>query len=385
MAVKGKDYYEILGVSREASQDEIKKAYRKLALQYHPDRNPDAPDAEDRFKEASEAYSVLGDPDKRRRYDQFGMAGFGEGGPSVDPSIFEDIFSQFGFGGGIEDLFSQMFGGGARGRGRRRGADLRYRLEIDFEQAAFGATERIRVPRSESCPDCRGSGAASGAVTTCEQCRGAGRIVIRHGLMQIARACPACGGTGQRITEPCGKCRGEGRVRTNRTVTVKVPAGIDDGMRLRVEGEGDGGDQGAPPGDLFVDIVVKPHDRFVREGADVHSEMAVGFPDLVLGGDFEVQTLHGSHSVSLNPGTGPGATVRLRGQGMPQISRRGHGDHIVHVTARAPRKMGERERELWEELRQIQEADGGIDGHLQKDPDDKSFFERIKEFLSGHG
>lgn len=381
---RGKDYYDILGVERSASPDDIKKAYRKLALKFHPDRNPDDPEAEKKFKEASEAYSVLGDPDKRQRYDQFGMAGFGDSGPTIDPSIFEDIFSSFGFGGGIEDLFGQMFGGGARG-GRRRGADLRYRLEISFRDAAFGTTERIRVPRTENCTACSGSGAAPGGLSTCSHCRGAGRVVYRHGLMQIARTCSACGGAGRQVTQPCSECRGQGRVRSHRTLPVRVPAGIKDGMRLRVEGEGDAGEPGAPPGDLYVDISVKPDETFIRHEDDVHSELVLGFPDLVLGGEYTIATLHGEQQVTVPRGTIPGTMIRISGEGMPVLGRRGRGDHVVHVTARPPRRMNDEERELWQQLRTIQSEDGGTEGHLHKSDEDKTFFERVKEFLGGHG
>ncbi|MDQ7006850.1 MAG: molecular chaperone DnaJ [Acidobacteriota bacterium] len=386
------DYYQILGVERDASQDEIKKAYRKLALKYHPDRNPDRADAEERFKQAAEAYSVLGDPEKRARYDRFGSAAFGSGGPSVDPSIFRDFEDLFGGGGfgGIEDLFASMFGGGFAGGGRssrrgpRRGADLRYQLEIDFEEAIGGTEVKLRIPRHENCPACRGSGAEDGGVANCESCGGRGQVAYRHGFVQIARTCPTCQGAGQVIRNPCRECRGQGRVRAERTVKVRVPPGVDDGVRLRVAGEGDGGSSGAGAGDLYVDISVRPHPRFVRRGADIHSALVVGFPDLVLGGEFVVETVHGERSVELPPGTVPGATVRLRGEGAPLLDRKGRGDHIVHLEALPPRRLGAEERKLWEQLRSIQTDGGGAEGHLKRESDGgRSFFDRLKEFIGG--
>lgn len=382
-----KDYYEILGVSRDASQEEVKKAYRLLALKFHPDRNPDAGDAEERFKEAAEAYSVLGDPEKRARYDRFGEAAF-NGGPRVDPSIFEDIFGAGGFGG-LEDLFASMFGGGFAGGGRgrshgRRGADLRYRLEIDFEEAARGTEVKMRIPRSEACPACQGSGAAPGGVATCPGCGGRGQVAYSHGFVQIARTCPQCRGRGRIVRQPCEECHGQGRIRAERTVKVRVPAGVDDGMRLRVAQEGEGGDEGGPSGDLYVDISVREHERFVRQGADVHSELVVGFPDLVLGGTFEVETLDGPKKVEIPSGTLPGATARLKGEGVPHLDRGGRGDHIVHLEARPPRKPSAEEKQLWRRLREIQEEAGGAEQHLEAGGrEGRSLFERLKEFING--
>ncbi|MDH3283243.1 MAG: molecular chaperone DnaJ [Acidobacteriota bacterium] len=374
-----KDLYEVLKVGRTATQDEIKKAYRRLALEVHPDRNPSA-DAEERFKQLSAAYSILGDPDKRARYDQFGEAGVGQGaGSPFDMSMFEEIFGSFG-GGGIEDLFQQMFGGrSGRGAGRRaaRGRDLHYRLEIGFEESSFGTEMTLRVPRSESCDDCSGTGAVDGALETCETCGGVGRVAYRHGFMQIQRTCPACEGAGRTIADPCTACRGRGRVTKERTVKVRVPAGVNEGMRVRVRGEGEGGARGGPPGDLFVDISVRPHEIFQRDGADVHSEMAVPFTDLVLGTSLEAPTVHGPVPVEIEARTAPGTTIRLKGQGIAHLDRRGRGDHVLHLVARPPRKISSEERELWERLRELELEHAGHDG------EERTLFDKVKDFLGG--
>ncbi len=385
MRAVSKSHYEILGVSRDASPDEIKKAYRKLALANHPDRNPDDPGAEERFKQAAAAYAVLGDPEKRARYDRFGDEGVGGGAQNVDMSMFDEIFGSMGFGGGLEDLFSQMFGGGgSRGRagGPARGRDLRYQLEVSFEDAAAGTEVKIRVPRSEGCPSCRGSGAKAGGVAGCQTCQGSGRVAYRHGFVQVARACPDCGGSGRVVRDPCDECGGQGRIRTERTVKVRVPSGVDDGMRLRVSGEGEGGHMGGPSGDLYVDVAVAPHESFVRDGVDVHAQLALGFPDLVLGGHFTVETLHGPRELEVPAATAPGSVIRLRGDGIPRIGRNGRGDHLVHLVALPPKRIGDAERGHWEELRRHQTEGGGVEGHLAN-PDKRSFFDRVREFLGG--
>ncbi len=376
-----RDFYDVLGVSREASQDEIKKAYRKRALDLHPDRNPDRHDAEEHFKELTEAYAVLGDPQKRARYDQFGPEGVG-GGPGpfgADPSIFNDVFGGAGGLGGLESLFEQffgagVFGGAASSNGPRAGANQGYELQIEFEEAAFGTEVKIRLPRTESCPGCSGSGAASGGLVTCRTCRGSGRVAARMGFMQIAQTCPTCAGRGRTIDKPCAECHGAARIQTERTVKVRVPAGVDEGTRLRIAGEGHGGALGGPPGDLFVDITVKPHARFVRHGVDVHAELAVGLPDLALGGTFAVSTLHGEETVELPAGTEPGHEIRLKGKGVVRLGRRGHGDHVLHVVAHPPRKLSAEQRAHWEALRRLQSPD---------DVQGKGLFERVKDFLGG--
>ncbi|MCE5247167.1 MAG: molecular chaperone DnaJ [Candidatus Polarisedimenticolia bacterium] len=377
-----KDFYAILGVERDVSPEELKKAFRRKALELHPDRNRDRADAEEQFKRLNEAYSVLSDPDKRARYDRFGVEGVsGNGGYGhVDPSVFQDIFGG-GFGG-LEDLFASVFGGGEMfggGRnassGARGGADLRYALEIDFKEAVFGTEVKLRLPRRETCKTCSGGGAAPGGLATCRTCRGAGRVASRMGFMQIAQTCPRCGGRGQTVERPCADCGGAGRVQSERTVAVRVPAGIDDGMRLRVAGEGDGGVMGGPPGDLYVDVAVRPHEAFVRDGADVHSELRVSFSDLALGGSFDVETVHGAETVDLPAGTEPGSEMRLKGKGVPRLGRRGQGDHVLHVVAKAPKKLGADERKLWEALRVLER--GGTNGA------DKSILDRVKELIGG--
>ncbi|UCF68842.1 MAG: molecular chaperone DnaJ [Acidobacteriota bacterium] len=386
----GKDYYNVLGVERDASADQVKKAYRRRALELHPDRNPDRADAEERFKELSEAYAVLSDPQQRARYDRFGEAGLGNGGVAFDPSVFEDVFGSFGFGG-LEDLFAQFFGGAA-GRARtatraRRGADLRYRLEIGFEEAAFGTELKIRVPRSETCPGCHGSGAAEQGLVTCSTCGGQGRVAYQHGFMQIARTCPACRGRGQEIRHPCEECRGRGRIDAERTVKVRVPAGVDNGTHVRIQGGGEGGASGGPAGDLYVEIGVRPHERFHRDGADVHDQVQVGFSELVLGGSVDVQTLHGQKTVEIEAGTEPGTVIRLRGEGIPLLGRHGRGDHLVHLIARPPRKLPRQERELWESLRELEQArlraERSRDAESAKTSEGRGLFDKVKDIFGG--
>ncbi len=380
----GRDYYEILGVSREATPEELKKAYRKRAMDLHPDRNPDRHDAEEQFKVLNQAYSVLSDPDKRARYDQFGEAGLGgaagQGPFGADPSVFSDLFGQGGMGG-LEDLFASFFGpgvfggaGGGRADGPRQGQDLRYQLDVDFRDAAFGTEVKLRVPRRETCPRCTGSGAQPGGLTTCRTCRGQGRVAARMGFMQIAQTCPHCQGRGRVVEKPCPDCSGAGRIQTERTVKVKIPAGVEDGTRLRVAGEGDGGANGGPAGNLYVDIQVRPHEKFQRDGADVHAVLELTFADLVLGGTFPAETLHGPEEVEVAAGTEPGAEVRLRGKGIPRLGRRGQGDHILHVLARPPKKLTSEERKLWEQLRALRTGEAA---------EEKGLFDKVKDFLGG--
>jgi molecular chaperone DnaJ len=351
--VTKRDFYEILGVSRTASDQDIKSAYRKLALKHHPDRNPGDKTAEEHFKEAAEAYSVLADADKRARYDRFGHAGVagaagGTGG--VDPTIFADFQDIFG---GLGDIFGfgDVFGAGRRRGGPQRGADLRYDMEIAFEQAAKGAETTIQIPRQESCETCHGSGAAPGtSATTCPQCRGTGQLRYQQGFFTVARTCGQCRGTGKVIAKPCATCRGQGTTEQQRKITVKIPAGIATGQRLRLSGEGEAGTQGGPAGDLYVVIHVAEHEFFQRDGNDLHCEVPLSFATLALGGEITVPGIDGEESIKVPEGTQPGTTFKVKGKGMPDVSGRGHGDLLVTVQGVTPKKLSKEQRKLLEQL-----------------------------------
>lgn len=345
-----RDYYEILSVERTASGAEIKKAYRKLALQFHPDRNKDDPEAEAKFKEASEAYEVLSDEEKRRIYDQFGHDGLS--GRGFDPGFSDmgDIFSAF------RDIFGGGFPGGGGGRGRRvrRGADLELRLTLDFMEAAHGVTREVQVARSVPCGTCDGDGLKPGAKpATCGTCGGRGQVAQQMGFMRIASTCPTCGGTGEIVkpSDRCETCGGSGRVREQETLEVKVPAGIDAGIRIRYGGRGEAGDPGAPPGDLYVLIDVRPHEMFKREGQDIFLTVPVPFPTMALGGEILVPTIHGDATLRIPGGTPSGRVLDLPGEGLEDPrGRRGRGTQHVQVVVEVPKKVSGRERELLEEL-----------------------------------
>ena len=349
-----RDYYEVLGVAREASAQQIKSAYLKLALQYHPDKNPGDHQAEERFKQAAEAYAVLSDPDKRARYDRFGQAGpspFAGGG--FDPSIFGDFSDILG------DLFG--FGGGLGGRGRpggaAPGADLRYDLEIGFEEAAFGADKTLEVPRLETCETCAGSGAAAGTGrSTCRACSGRGQIRYSQGFFTVARTCPQCQGEGTVVEEPCPECRGQGLIERQRSLEVRVPAGVDSGARLRLVGEGEHGRRGGRPGDLYVVLAVADHERYHREGAHVLTVEEIGYAQAVLGAEIEVETLHGRERLEVPAGTQPGRQFRLRGKGIPKLGGSGRGDHVVEVAVHIPKpaEVDEERRELLRRLAELE-------------------------------
>jgi molecular chaperone DnaJ len=352
--VSKRDYYEVLGVSKTATDGEIKSAYRKLALKHHPDRNPGDKAAEEKFKEAAEAYAVLADADKRHLYDRFGHAGLGSaatGGQGFDPSVFtgfEDIL------GGLGDIFGfgDIFGGGRRRGGPTRGADLRYDLEITFEESAHGAETSIQIPRQESCETCHGSGAAPGSrPTTCPQCQGRGQLRYQQGFFTVARTCGQCRGSGQVISNPCTTCRGAGRVQKERKLTVKIPAGIATGQRLRLSGEGEAGTSGGPSGDLYVVVHVQEHEFFHREGNDLFCEIPLNFPTLALGGEITVPTLEGEEPFKVPEGTQTATTFRLRGRGMPDVTGRGgRGDLLVTVKAITPKKLNREQKKLLEQL-----------------------------------
>lgn len=338
-----RDYYEVLGVERGTEGDALKRAYRKLAHQYHPDKNPNDPQAEDRFKEASEAYAVLSDPEKRAAYDRFGHSAFGGGGG--DPFEGFDPFSSFG------DLFSEFFGGDLFGRGRRRGgrrgADLRYDLEVDFALAAMGGTEQIRVPKHQACGACAGQG---GERETCPRCAGHGQVAMQQGFFRISRTCDRCGGLGQSLRRACSECRGQGRVERVQTLSVRIPPGVDSGTRLRLTGEGEAGYDGGPPGDLFVVLGVRPHPLFRRDGPDLLCELPLSIAQASLGCSAEVPTLEGVEPLAIEPGSQSGQIVRLRGKGLPQLGGGPRGDLLVELFVEVPTKLTDRQRELLEEF-----------------------------------
>jgi molecular chaperone DnaJ len=346
-----RDYYEVLGVRRGASDDDVKKAFRRLARQYHPDLNPGDKKAESAFKEVNEAYEVLSDAEKRRLYDNFGHAGVGARGAGAEGfggfEAFSDVFG---------DLFSEFFGGagGGGGRGRprpRRGADLEYQLEVEFEEAAFGCEKTIQVPRVETCGECQGRGARDpGAVRQCATCHGRGQISVSQGLFSITRPCHHCRGSGRMVTDPCSRCRGMGRVEETRALKVTVPPGVQTGTRMVLRGEGEGGSLGGPPGDLYVLIAARAHERFAREGDDVLIEHPISFVQAALGGEVDVPTLWGNQKLKIPAGTQPGTTFRIRGAGIDNIKGRGRGDQIVHVQVYVPRKLTKRQRELLAEF-----------------------------------
>ncbi len=351
LASNGKrDYYEVLGVGRAATDQEIKSAYRKLALQFHPDRNPNNPDAEEKFKEASEAYAVLADSEKRAVYDRFGHAGLGGvGAGGFDASAFQDLGDIFGDFFGLGDIFG---GGGTRRRSRaQRGADLREDLHLTFEDSIFGTEAKITVRRHESCEECRGTGAAPGkGPVTCRSCNGRGQVRYQQGFFSIARACPTCQGTGSVITDPCARCKGEGRVLRQRTVDAKVPAGVEDGTRIRFSGFGEGGIHGGPPGDLYVVLHVKEHPFFERQGNDLHCVIPISFTQAALGAEITVPTFDGDQVLKVPEGTQSSTTLRIRGKGVPVLNGHGKGDLFVEVRVQTPSKVSKRQRELLQEL-----------------------------------
>lgn len=348
-----RDYYEVLGVARDASDVDIKRAYRRLAVQYHPDKNPGDTAAEEKFKEAAEAYAVLADAQKRARYDRFGHQAAGGGFGGFDPSTFGDFSDILG------DLFGfgEVFSGGRRRGGRRRGApgaDLRYDLTLSFEEAAFGKQVELEVPRLERCDDCAGSG---GVVESCRTCGGMGRVRYQQGFFSVAQACPQCQGEGQMVVEPCSTCRGDGRVEKTHRIQARVPAGVDTGVTLRMSGEGEHGRRGGPPGDLHIVLHVEPHEGWEREGYDVVEERALSYPQLVLGTELELHTLHGADTVDVEPATVPGTEIRLRNQGIPRLDGIGRGDHVVRIGLAVPRIRDLSEEQL-ELLRTMAEQEG---------------------------
>jgi len=365
-----RDYYEVLGVSKGADEKDVKKAYRRVAMKYHPDRNPDDPEAEDKFKEASEAYEILMDGSKRAAYDQYGHAGVDSSmGGGFGGSNFGDIFG---------DVFGDIFGGGGRGRGGpKRGSDLRYTLDITLEKAVKGATVEIRVPSLSTCETCDGFGAKKGSSpATCGTCGGAGQVRMQQGFFQVQQACPACRGRGKTITDPCGTCRGQGRVEKTKTLSVKIPPGVDTGDRIRLSGEGEAGPEGGPSGDLFVQMSVKQHPIFERDGKNLYCEVPITFVDAALGGDLDVPTLDGRVKLKIPAETQTGKLFRLRGKGVKPVRGGSVGDLLCQVEIETPVKLNKAQKELLEELRRSL----GEGGKIQS-PRQTSWFEGVKNFF----
>ncbi len=371
-----RDYYEIMGVARDASEQDIKSAYRKLALKYHPDRNPGDAAAEERFKEAAEAYAVLSDPQKRSRYDRFGHAGVagatgGPGAGGFDPTVFADFSDILGdfFG------FGDMFGGGRGGRrAAARGADLRYDVELTFDEAAFGKEMRIKVPRRKVCDACGGGGGAGGrGPEACSTCNGRGQVRYQQGFFSVTRTCSGCRGSGRVITDPCKECRGEGRVVREKTLDVKIPAGVDTGSRLRVGGEGDAGGRGGPPGDLYVVIHVGEHEFFERHDDDLHCRIPISFAQAALGTEIRVPTLTDDETLKIPPGTQPETVFRIPGAGVPHAGGRGRGDLYVNVGLEVPKSLSREQRRIIASLAETDDA--------ANQPVQRKILEKVKDIF----
>jgi molecular chaperone DnaJ len=369
------DYYEVLSVTRTASDQELKTAYRKLAMQYHPDRNPGNAEAEEKFKECSEAYQVLSDPQKRAAYDRYGHAGVsGVGGSNGDPFAgMGDIGDIFG------DFFGEMFNmsGNSNRRTSRaqRGRDIRFDHVIEFEDAVFGKDVQVTIRRAEACGTCHGTGTASGrGPSTCSQCQGRGQVRYQQGFFSIARTCNACGGTGSVVTDPCTTCRGDGRQEKQHTLQVKIPAGVEEGTRIRYQGEGDAGRYGGPSGDLYIVLSVKPHAFFERDGNDLHCVIPISFSQAALGDEITIPTLEGDTKLKIAEGTQSGKEFRLRGKGVPYLNEHGRGDMVVQVAVQTPKKLTKLQKEL---LRQLGES-----LTIENTPTSRSLFSKVKEIFN---
>jgi molecular chaperone DnaJ len=379
MAKAKRDYYEVLGVEKTASADEIKKAYRKLAMKYHPDRNAGDKEAEEKFKEAADAYNVLRNPDKRRQYDQFGHAGMG--GQEVHFNNVEDIFSAFGDifggmggGGGFGSIFGDIFGGGRGRAGPQPGPSLRCELTVDFLDAAKGTTRTIELRRHKHCGECGGSGAAKGSSPqTCSYCNGQGSVVSRRGFFSMQSTCPRCGGSGREVRDPCKTCSGSGLAGENAKIEIHIPAGIEDNTRMRLGGEGEPGDPGAPRGDLYCTVRVRPHEFFTRHHDDLLMEMPLTYSQAVLGAEIEVPTIDGKSRLKVPAGTPSGQVFRLRGQGMPSVSGYGRGDQLVRVVVSVPKRPSAEEKELIRKLAEIEKA--------PVSPSKGGFFDKLRDLF----
>ena len=374
-----RDFYEVLGVPKNASDDEIKKAYRKLAMKYHPDRNQGdaAKSAEEKFKEAKEAYEMLSDPQKKAAYDQYGHAGVdpnmrGPGGPGAEGFA--------GFGEAFGDIFGDIFGGQRRGGGRQvyRGADLSYAMEITLEEAANGKETQIRIPSWDDCETCKGTGAKPGtSVKTCSTCHGQGVVQMRQGFFSVQQTCPHCHGSGKIIPEPCTACSGQGKIKKQKTLEIKIPAGIDDGQRIRSSGNGEPGQNGGPAGDLYIEIRLRKHEIFERDGDDLHCQVPVSMTTAALGGEIDVPTLQGKATIDLPEGTQSGKTFRLRGKGVKGVRSSYPGDLYCHIAVETPVKLTEHQRKLLKELDESFKKGGH-----KHSPNDKGWFEKAKDFFS---
>jgi molecular chaperone DnaJ len=381
--VSKRDYYEVLGVARGAGDAEIKSAYRKQAMKYHPDRNPGDHSAEEKFKEAAEAYAILADNEKRGLYDRFGHAGVSSAASAgFDPTVFQGFEDLFG---GLGDIFGfgDLFGGGRRRGGPQRGGDLRYDLEITFEESAQGAETSIQIPRHETCEACAGTGAAPGSSpTVCAQCRGQGQVRMQRGFLTVAATCPQCRGAGRVIAKPCTSCRGAGRVARDRKITVKIPAGIATGQQLRLQGEGEAGAAGGPPGHLYVVVHVREHEFFRRDGLNLFCEIAVNFTTVALGGEIQVPTLGGTESVKIHEGTQTGTTLRLRGKGMPDVGGgSGRGDLFATIQVRTPKKLTREQRHLVEQLGKVLPPEKFEPRAREDEQDERNLFDRVKDMF----
>lgn len=375
MSVAKRDYYEVLGIAKGCDEQTLKSAYRKLAMQYHPDRNPGDGHAEERFKEAAEAYAVLSDPQKRAAYDRFGHQGVSNGGPGGFSGFEEGTFADFGdlFG----DLFGDMFGGGRNRRrgGPQRGEDIRYDLQISFEEAMRGMSAEVQIPRMEPCSKCAGTGADSnGGLVTCAVCNGRGEVIYQQSFLSIRKVCPTCGGRGKVIRQACSQCHGEAFTRVDRKLKINIPAGVDTGTRLRLAGEGNPGQPGAQAGDLYVVITVKDHAIFHRRENDLHCSLPINVAQAVLGADIEIETFDGPQLVRIAEGTQSGAQVKLRGLGVPHVNSRARGDLWVHVDVQIPKRLTREQKKLFEQLREVLPMDNA--------PHEKSVFEKVKDFFA---